>query len=163
MLLAFVILVLVRVKLHKTEDKAAAFFECIVVWNVWSFVMVEILSCAKLLTMQGVAAGWGIFCLVLIGCLVYAIHRGGRITGLFTEIRHAAVNNKLLWITGLIVLILAFLTVPYNWDSMTYHLPRMMQWVQNKSVAHYAANDVRQLASPVLAEFINVQVYLLSG
>lgn len=163
MLLAFILLVLFHVKLRKSEDKVAAFFECIVVWNLWSFVMVEILSCAKLLTVQAVAIGWGIFCFILIGCLIYAIHRGVRITGLFMGIRHAAGNNKLLWITGLIILVLAFLTVPYNWDSMTYHLPRMMQWVQNKSVEHYAANDVRQLASPVLAEFINVQVYLLSG
>lgn len=163
MLLAFVILVLLRVKLHKAGDRAAAFFECIVIWNLWSFVLVEILSCVKLLTTTAVAIGWGVLDIVLIGFIVYAVHHGERASGLLREIGLAARHNKLLWITGVIVLGLALLMVPYNWDSMTYHLPRMMQWVQNRSAAHYATNDVRQLASPVLAEFVNVQVYLLSG
>ena len=163
MLLAFILLVLVHVKLRETGDKPAAFFECVVVWNLWSFMTVEVLSYAKMLTVQAAAISWGAFCLLLVGCLMKAVRRGARVSGLFAELGHAVNNNKLLWLTGIIVVILAFLTVPYNWDSMTYHLPRMMHWVQNRSVAHYAANDIRQLVSPVLAEFINVQVYLLSG
>lgn len=163
MFLAFVILVLLHIKLNKPKDRAAAFFECIVVWNLWSFALVEALSYVKLLTAPAVAAGWGILDIVLIGFTINAWRHGRRISGLLTEVRQTVSNNKLLWITGMIVLGLAVLMVPYNWDSMTYHLPRMMQWVQNRSVAHYAANDVRQLAAPVLAEFVNVQVYLLSG
>jgi len=46
---------------------------------------------------------------------------------------------------------------------MTYHLPRIAHWAQNQTVAHYATNIIRQLTSPVLAEFINLQVYILSG
>ena len=163
MFLAFVLLMLLFLKLHKPKDRTTAFFECIIVWNLWSFVLVEVLSCMKLLTAWAVAIGWGILDIILIGFVIGAWHRGRRISGTAAEIRQAVSNNKLLWITGMIVLGLAALTVPYNWDSMTYHLPRMMHWVQNRSAAHYAANDVRQLASPVLAEFINVQVYLLSG
>lgn len=163
MFLAFVLLVLLFVKLRNPKDRTAAFFECIVVWNLWSFALTEVLSCMKLLTARAVAAGWGIFDIVLIGFIIGAWHHGRRISGLVTEVRQTVSNNKLLWITGMIVLGLAVLTVPYNWDSMTYHLPRMMHWVQNRSAAHYAANDVRQLAAPVLAEFVNVQVYLLSG
>lgn len=51
-------------------------------------------------------------------------------------------------------------TIPYNWDSMTYHLPRITEWVQNKSIAHYATYDVRRVTSPVLPAFINLQIYL---
>jgi hypothetical protein len=58
---------------------------------------------------------------------------------------------------------LAFVMVPYNWDSMTYHLSRIAHWSQNGSVAHYATNIIRQLASPVLAEFVNLHVYVISG
>lgn len=163
MFLAFVLLVLLFTKLRNSKDRTAAFFECIVIWNLWSFALTEVLSCMKLLTAPAVAAGWGILDIVLIGFIIGAWHQGGRISGLVTEVRQAVSNNKLLWLTGMIVLGLAALTVPYNWDSMTYHLPRMMHWVQNRSAAHYAANDIRQLAAPVLAEFINVQVYLLSG
>lgn len=64
----------------------------------------------------------------------------------------------------LVLLLLIFglmnYTIPYNWDSMTYHLPRITEWVQNKSIAHYATYDVRRVTSPVLPAFINLQIYL---
>ena len=53
--------------------------------------------------------------------------------------------------------------MPYNWDSMTYHLSRMVHWVNNKSVAHYATHTIRELATPGLHEFICTNVYVLSG
>ena len=59
-------------------------------------------------------------------------------------------ENKLCLLFGGLfagIFMLAFMTWPYNWDSLTYHLPRIAQWAQNKSVAHYAVNDVRQVTS----------------
>lgn len=67
----------------------------------------------------------------------------------------------ILFLTGLAVLILALLTTPNNWDSMTYHLSRIAYWTQNRSVEHYATNCLREIASPVLAEFVNLHVYIL--
>lgn len=61
------------------------------------------------------------------------------------------------------IFVLAIFTIPYNWDSMTYHLPRIMEWIQNKSVAHYATYDVRRVTSPVLPAFINLQAYLFGS
>lgn len=64
---------------------------------------------------------------------------------------------------GIVALFLALWTVPNNYDSMTYHLPRIMHWAQNGSVAHYASNGLRQITSPILAEFINLFVYVMGG
>ena len=57
----------------------------------------------------------------------------------------------------------ALRTVPYNWDSMTYHLTRIVHWVQNRSIAHYVCHDISQISGPPLAEFVNLHVYILSG
>lgn len=57
---------------------------------------------------------------------------------------------------------LAYKIVPYNWDSMVYHLPRIVYWAENKSIAHFAVSDTRLLGSPVLAEFVNLNVYILA-
>ena len=54
-------------------------------------------------------------------------------------------------------------TVPYNWDSMTYHLTRIAHWVQNGSVAHYVCHDISQISAPPLAEFVVLHIYILSG
>lgn len=57
----------------------------------------------------------------------------------------------------------ALYVIPYNSDSMNYYLTKIMQWAQNESVAHYATFSIRELTSPVFAEFINLNVFLLSG
>lgn len=54
-------------------------------------------------------------------------------------------------------------TVPYNWDSMTYHLTRIAHWAQNGSISHYVCHDISQISGPPLAEFVNLHVYILTG
>ena len=61
------------------------------------------------------------------------------------------------------LVVISIKTVPYNWDSMTYHLPRIMHWIQNGSINHYSTNIVRQVTSPTFAEVSNMHIYLLSG
>lgn len=73
----------------------------------------------------------------------------------------------LMWgvlaILSLILLIGAIFTVPYNYDSMTYHLARVGYWIDHQSVAHYVTNVDRQIYSPVLAEYHLLHIMLLCG
>lgn len=165
MLLAFGLLVFNQCMLIRSAKKIDIFLRSVVMWNFWSFALVEILSYFNCLNRIGLWIGWGIpdvILLIVFSALFVRNRKTIRETARI-HIEKPDLHQVFLCGIGIVVLALSLLTVPYNWDSMTYHLPRIMQWAQNQSVAHYAANDVRQLASPVLAEFINVQVYLLSG
>lgn len=62
-------------------------------------------------------------------------------------------------LTGLI----AFVAPPNNYDSMTYHLGRVVHWIQNHSVQHYPTNIDRQLFMPPWAEYAVTHFNLLSG
>lgn len=62
-------------------------------------------------------------------------------------------------LTGLI----AFVAPPNNYDSMTYHLGRVVHWIQNHSVQHYPTNIDRQLFMPPWAEFAITHLYVLTG
>lgn len=62
-----------------------------------------------------------------------------------------------------ILLVGALFTVPYNYDSMTYHLARIGHWMDNGSVNYYLTNIDRQLYSPVLSEYNMLFLMLLSG
>lgn len=82
----------------------------------------------------------------------------------------SASEKALIWIMlailGILSLVLLFgaiFTVPYNYDSMTYHLARIGYWIDHKSVAHYITNIDRQVYSPVLAEYNLLHMMLLSG
>lgn len=89
----------------------------------------------------------------------------------FSSIKELFMPPKIFFnIIDIIVLIvcctavyMAARTVPYNWDSMTYHLTRITHWVQNGSIAHYVCHDISQISGPPLAEFVNLHVYVLSG
>ncbi|MCI9325181.1 MAG: hypothetical protein HFJ00_02870 [Lachnospiraceae bacterium] len=72
---------------------------------------------------------------------------------------------ELLGILCLFTLVLyyAVRSVPYNWDSMTYHLARIVNWKQNRSVLPYATHIERQVASPVLGAYVNLFVYIIYG
>jgi Dolichyl-phosphate-mannose-protein mannosyltransferase len=62
----------------------------------------------------------------------------------------------------LTTLILAFVAAPATSDSMTYHLPRIEHWIQNRSVAPYRSNIQRQLWPGPGAEYIILHVEILS-
>lgn len=58
-------------------------------------------------------------------------------------------------------LALSFATT--NWDSLTYHLPRMMHWIQNQSVNHFPTNNSRQIEFAPWSSFVLAHLLLLSG
>jgi hypothetical protein len=53
-----------------------------------------------------------------------------------------------LVVTLLINMVVAFTVPPNNWDSMTYHLPRLNQWLQNGSIFGFNTQTLRQVWNP---------------
>jgi len=70
---------------------------------------------------------------------------------------------------GIIVFICAVSAVtaavgmPNTWDSMSYHLPRVEHWIQNKTVYFYPTNIIRQLYITPWAEFAIAHERILGG
>ncbi|MGH8070503.1 MAG: hypothetical protein ACRERE_35750 [Candidatus Entotheonellia bacterium] len=62
-----------------------------------------------------------------------------------------------------LVAVVALLSPPNTWDAMAYHMPRVVYWIQNRSVAFYSTPDLRQLYMPPWAEFAMLQVHILWG
>lgn len=60
-------------------------------------------------------------------------------------------------------LLIALVYPPNNFDSMTYHMARVVQWIQNKSVAHFPTHITRQLYSSPWAEYAIMHLQILGG
>ena len=60
-------------------------------------------------------------------------------------------------------LLIALVSPPNNYDSMTYHMARVVNWIQNRSVAHYPTHITRQLYSAPWAEYAIMHLQVLSG
>ncbi len=71
-----------------------------------------------------------------------------------------------LFVLSLILVLTLFIgaifTVPYNYDSMTYHLARIGRWIDHGNVNYYLTTIDRQLYSPVLSEYNMLYLFLLS-
>ncbi len=63
----------------------------------------------------------------------------------------------------LILLIVAWVAPPNTNDSLAYHMSRVMNWIQDRSLEHYPATNDRQLYMPIGAELIIMQLHLLAG
>lgn len=66
-------------------------------------------------------------------------------------------------ILGISVAVLAIASSPNNFDSQTYHLPRIEHWIQNASVAVYPTDIHRQVDIGPGSEYLLTHLRLLSG
>lgn len=64
----------------------------------------------------------------------------------------------------LISLLLQGLLYPTNnWDSLTYHMSRIMYWVGNESVSYFPTHILRHLYQPPFTEYLIMNINLLNG
>ncbi|WP_418791094.1 ArnT family glycosyltransferase [Phosphitispora sp. TUW77] len=59
-------------------------------------------------------------------------------------------------------LFVAIYVPPNNNDAVSYHLPRILHWLQNNSVDHYFTNDWRQNSLPVNSSVLMLWTVLVS-
>lgn len=153
--------------------KTILLFELLIV------LMANLLSVGSRLNRWSVFWFWIIctLCVIGIGAKKYKKDyfiemKEGKLLKAFTSyIKQAARSMRMVeWsMVGLALILLvillagAILTVPYNYDSMTYHLARIGYWIDHGNVNYYVTNIDRQLFSPVLAEYNLLAVMLLSG
>ena len=59
------------------------------------------------------------------------------------------------------IAVTAYTYAPNNYDALTYHLPRVLHWVQAASAGPYATNTERQVQYPPGAEYIVTQLHFV--
>jgi len=139
---------------------------------VFLFALTEGLSFFKAITATNLMIAWGIFLIIIGG---YCLTKKNLLREKINSLRHSAVslyNDNGNAVKALIIFIaffmlartvLAVITAPHNVDSMTYHLSRIGYWIQHQNVDYYETPELRQLFSPVFAEYINLHVFLITG
>jgi hypothetical protein len=135
-----------------------------VIWGLLLTIITEALSALGALSYPTVLASWLLSGAVLAFLFLWFFMD----KGLISESVRPVVSAPLLFVLpiGFIVSLtglIAFVAPPNNYDSMTYHLGRVVHWIQNHSVQHYPTNIDRQLFMPPWAEFAITHFYVLSG
>jgi 4-amino-4-deoxy-L-arabinose transferase-like glycosyltransferase len=58
---------------------------------------------------------------------------------------------------------IAITTPPNTWDTLQYHLARVVYWLQQGHAGHFPAGDLRLLEMPPMAEYAAAHILLLTG
>lgn len=141
-----------------------AFLAASVIWGIATAVSTELLSFFHAITPGMIVLFWAILDLALIAVCA-AAYRNVR-AALRLALPDLRDGWLILGLTAVFVAatgVIALIGAPNNVDAMTYHLPRVMHWIQNQSVAHYATYNQRQLYEGPWSEFAIMHLQLLSG
>jgi hypothetical protein len=160
-----------RTAAHHGWRQAA--LESFVVLGVLLWLFTEALGAVRAITFPALAGAWGTTSLVLAGL---AWKRSGK--SMRDAISKEGADLRRIWKTsargdiaaliymGLSALILALIAMtaaPNTWDSLTYHLSRVMHWQQNRTLDFYPTAIQRQLAFGPLAEMGVLNLQILAG
>ena len=130
-------------------------------------VITEGLSLFHLLGHAGIMTCW----VVVISVIGIRISRGIK-SGLSQHIRLPSFRiwsrfQKLAFVGVLIILsatlLCALLGAPNNYDSMTYHNARVMQWLDHGSLENYFTPIDRQIRMPPLASYFRLHLMAMLG
>jgi 4-amino-4-deoxy-L-arabinose transferase-like glycosyltransferase len=158
---------LVGLFLAARQEWRSAMLAASVVWGVTIVALVEALSGPHLLTAQVVGAVWVLIDLVLVallmssaGLLVSSLRLiWGIAMAQGSRLGYGAVGLFISMVIGLT----ALMSAPNVADALDYHLPRVVHWIWNGSVAFYPTYETRQLHMAPWSEYAILQVHLLSG
>ena len=139
-----------------------------VIWIVLSLsiltvVFTEIFSLFQLLNSQSVKFLWLILLILFIFYCFFTKGFKIKIDKIFNS--KFILNLEFFWIIVifLIIFLISLIYPPNTLDSLSYHFPRILMWIQQESVNFYPTNDLRELVMGPFPHYVITHLYLLSG
>ncbi len=168
----FISIILYKELLDRDSDPPTAwreaFLAAVVTMGAGIALSSEALSLLKALTQVGLVIVWlAVFFVVL--ALTWRRGAFKRFVRTWERLdwRFLSVTERLFLLASAlfsaILFVVARLAPPNTNDSLSYHLGRVMHWIQNQGVMHYPTAIDRQLWMPPWAEMAVLQLHLLKG
>ena len=144
----------------------SAILSAAVVWGLSITAITEILSLGNSLTFSWLVGLWGLGDIVLIYINLQLLIKREGIVHQETHVKLSPFLTLLLCGTASVVAavgLVALIAPPNTWDSMSYHMARVVHWIQNRSVDHYPTNYTPQLFIGPWAGFAITNLQILAG
>lgn len=162
-ILCFVLICLSLRKRSNGDAWRSSFLSASIIWGLSLTIITEILSLLRSLTFGWLLGLWGVTSIAWALMYLCPVERNLRLRPMPKIPPALAVLllgvSLIVAITGLIALI----APPNNSDSMTYHMSRVVHWIQNRDVASYPTHILRQLHQNPWAEFAIMNFQILSS
>lgn len=165
MLIIFAGILLYLYQLKRKKTGAEAYADTLLFLILFIYIITQLYSAFHFIEQKAILGTWIALILVLLALLLLHREKGIDYYKIIDAVKKKEFRKTKL-VLGIIcagILLLSAKSITANWDSMTYHMPRVMHWIQNKSVAFYATNVTRQITNPPLSEYVIMHVMLLTG
>ena len=164
---------------HKLAEsgwsKRDSFLFASVAWGSVLVALTEGLSVIWAIQQKALQAAWLVVLLVAVLIWAFLRFRRWQREGRFvvewpslSPLNWLASNILSALIGGLIVFLvltlglIAYMSVPGNFDALGYHLTRVMYWQQQHSVAHFATIYLNEIQLSPFAEFVVLHLQVLT-
>jgi len=135
-------------------------------WGTAVVLITEGLSFFNQLTYVGMTISWIVFDIIAGSILLNKVIKNGfkSIKLQFPQLQ----RFEYIIIAGILIIILttgliALVSPPNSFDSMNYHMSRIMHWIQDQNVAPFPTNITKQVNLTPGTEYAMLQFQLLSG
>ena len=151
--------------IYRMPDKygwRCSFLLASIVWGVLLTVITELLSLFHILVYEWVIGLWALAGLIT---LIILLSKRREVYGRFEITGISPFPIALILCVGFIVSMIGLIALtapPNNWDSMTYHMSRVVHWIQNQTIDFYPTPIQRQLHLSPWAEFAIMHFQILS-
>ena len=166
----YILLLMVLLGKNNFSGIAETVIKTTLIFSAILFLVTELLSGFHSLNLFSLAIFWGTFNVILIALL---LRNQGKVTlRLMVQKIKFYYQNLLLkekLLIGVLLILLCLLLAqgllypPNNWDSLTYHMSRIMYWIGNESVDYFPTHILRHLYQPPFAEYFILNINLLNG
>jgi len=149
---------------RQADSWRAAVLAGAVAWGALLTAVTEVLSALGSVTPGWLAAAWGAAAALAAWVVASGAAWPRGVTG---RLRALAPADR--WLAGAVVgvvlttLVTALASIPNTFDSMTYHLSRVAQWLQWRDVGPYPTHILRQLHQSPWAEYAILHLQALAG
>lgn len=143
----------------------------VLVFSALIIAITELLSALHAITYTGIFAAWTIITALN---MLYLYTKKQHAVLFWDKLKQRVVGvyktldalEKIFFYLTLFILLLVFVQgiiyPPNNWDSMSYHMARIPDWISHRSVMPYPTHIVRQLYQPPFAEYAIMHMDILN-
>lgn len=150
----------------RTRTRREAVLAGFSITTAFMLALTEVLSLVRAVALLWIAAAWAI---AVLGVAVGAHERIAAGYVRFREPRRGPKDTRGRAVAAVLAtfavgtFLSAILYPITNYDSLTYHMPRVLMWFQSHSVAHFSTADGRMVFSSPLVEYWVLQLKILAG
>ena len=158
---------------NKEIDLRETILSVSVLWGVLVWGITEILNLFSQLTFIGIVLLWVVS---LVGIVIIGMKSGKlsfreiySVSDFIPRIFSFKSSKTLIFLSPYFLIMfiilgfIAFVSAPNTWDSMSYHLSRVIHWQRNQSLRFYPTHNLRQLYSGPWVEMAILHLQVLVG